>query len=79
MASDEQLEIPEQVRKALGLHDGDLVAFFAEDGWARIVPVKDAGLLSLRGTLKGPIKFTSIEDEDDAAAEQVVREYLGFE
>lgn len=66
LTSKGQITIPKEVRKALGLHTGDRLAFrLHEDGTVR-VEAETVDLLSLRGSVRTSVKGLSIEAMKEA-------------
>lgn len=70
-----QLTIPQEVRAALGLEQGDQLAIeVTEDGFhARVVRRPRAA--SLQGILRGPIAYQGEEAERAAVAEALARKH----
>lgn len=64
LAANNQAVIPQEIRDALGLKEGDTILFSVEDGRAviRKAPAADTGYLrALEGTLS---EWSSPEDEE---------------
>lgn len=65
-----QITVPGKIRKALGLEPGTKVSFWMrEDGVVEMQP-EMIDLLSLQGSLKPNIKGVSIEDMEEAIAQE---------
>ncbi len=61
-----QITLPKEIRKALGLREGDRVSFrIRTDGKALIEP-ETVSLLSLRGSIKPKVRDVSIEAMNEA-------------
>jgi len=76
ISSKGQVTIPQDVRKALDLKQGDQLVFVVEDGKAVIHPVRPREFSSLFGVLKGRVPYQGREAEREAARAEVVREVL---
>ena len=61
LTSKGQITVPREVRKALGLHTGDRLAFrLRADGTVR-VEAETIDLMSLRGSVRARVKRVSVE------------------
>jgi AbrB family looped-hinge helix DNA binding protein len=61
LTSKGQITIPKEVRKALGLHTGDRLAFRLHDDGTVLVEAEKVNLKSLRGAVRSRIKGVTIE------------------
>ena len=61
LTSKGQITIPREVRKALGLHTGDRLAFTVRDDGKCEVEAEKISLLSLRGMLRPKVKGITVE------------------
>ena len=69
LTSKGQVTVPQAIRKQLGLHPGDRLAFrLRHDGVVEVVP-ETGDLLALKGALKPDIKGITIEDMKRAIEE----------
>lgn len=71
-----QVTIPQDVRKALDLKQGDQLEFVVENGKAVIQPVRRRDFASLFGILKGRVPYQGRDAEREAARAEVVRQVL---
>jgi len=63
-----QVQIPANIRKAIGAEFGDLVVFrLLDDGTILMKVVKRKKLSDLYGSLKSKVKFSSLEEETEKA------------
>jgi antitoxin PrlF len=66
LTSKGQITIPKEVRKALGVHTGDRLAFrLHEDGTVQVA-AETVDLLSLRGSVRTKVKGVSLEAMKEA-------------
>ena len=65
LTSKGQITIPKEVRKALGLHTGDRLAFRVHDDGTVLVEAEKVRLKSLRGAVRSKVKGVSIEAMND--------------
>lgn len=70
-----QITIPVEIRRALGIAEGDKVVVSLVDGKVQLVPV---GSVTRRtaGILKGHGAASSVDDERRAAEEAIAREAM---
>lgn len=61
LTSKGQITIPKDVRKALGLHTGDRLAFRVHDGGTVEVEAEKVSLASLRGAVRTKVRGVSLE------------------
>lgn len=61
-----QITIPKEVRKALGLHTGDRLAFHVRDSGTVDLEAEKVSLVSLRGVVRTKVKGVSIEAMNEA-------------
>lgn len=65
LTSKGQITIPARVRRQLGLHAGDKLAFFVRDNRIEVIPVARS-VRDLKDLLPRPSKALSLEDLDKA-------------
>jgi AbrB family looped-hinge helix DNA binding protein len=66
LTSKGQITIPREVRKALGLHTGDRLAFRVhEDGTVEVAAEK-VSVASLRGAVRSKVKGVTVEAMNEA-------------
>jgi antitoxin PrlF len=61
LTSKGQITIPKEVRKALGLHTGDRLAFRVHDNGTVVVEAEKVSLKSLRGAVHTKVKGVTVE------------------
>jgi AbrB family looped-hinge helix DNA binding protein len=61
LTSKGQITIPKSVRKALGLHTGDRLAFRVHDDGTVLLQAEKIDLMSLRGAVRTKVKGLTIE------------------
>ena len=72
-----QITIPKAVREVLALRVGDEVLFVADGSGASLHLVPRRELRSLRGVLRGKIRFAGRASEREAARDWVARKVVG--
>jgi AbrB family looped-hinge helix DNA binding protein len=60
-----QVTIPKDVRKVLGVSEGDRISFVVEDDTVRIVNAAVFAMQMLQNNLQGEAKKSRLESEDD--------------
>lgn len=70
-----QITIPKDIRDALGLHPGDRVLFWRNQGGQVVVEPETVDLMSLHGMLKGKRRGVSVEEMNEAIAEAAAEEH----
>jgi len=65
LTSKGQITIPKEVRKALGVHTGDRLAFRIQDNGAVLVEAEKVSLKSLRGAVQTKVKGVTVEAMKD--------------
>ena len=66
LTSKGQITIPKEVRKALGLHTGDRLAFRVQDNGKVEVEAEKVSLATLRGAVRTKVKGVTVEAMNDA-------------
>ncbi len=66
LTSKGQITIPKEVRKALGLHTGDRLAFRVHDDGTVAVETEKVSLKSLRGSVRTKVRGITVEVMNEA-------------
>ncbi len=70
LTSKGQITLPKIVREVMGVDTGDQISFrIQEDGKIYVEP-ENVDLMSLKGILKSSVRGASIEDMDEAVAQE---------
>lgn len=74
-----QVQVPKEIREAMGIVPGDELIFEAmEQGWLKVTLRKKKPLSTLAGTLKGVSSgFTGIEHEEEETRRIVAEKIAG--
>lgn len=65
LTSKGQITIPKEVRRALGLHTGDRLAFRVRDNGTVVVEAEKVSLQSLRGAVRTKIRGVTVVEMND--------------
>ncbi len=70
LTSKGQITLPKAIRKLMGVDTGDQIAFrVQEDGKVYVEP-ENVDLMSLKGVLKSSVRGVSVEDMNEAIAQE---------
>ena len=73
LTSKGQITIPKEVRRALGVHTGDRLAFRVHDDGSVVVEADKVPLQSLRGSVRSAGKGVSVEAMNEAIRRRFAR------
>ena len=66
LTSKGQITVPKEVRKALGLHTGDRLAFRVHEDGTVVVEAEKVSLKSLRGAVRSRVRGVTVEAMNEA-------------